>query len=87
MITHHGGIAIDFSQIKAIKTEFLTQGGNLIFEFNNIIEPVLNEETGDFEMKSFANNSVAYYFEDKDMLRLYFQEWVEMWEDYKKNKH
>lgn len=30
MITNQGGIAIDFSQVKAIKTEFLKQGGNLI---------------------------------------------------------
>ncbi|MGX9987138.1 hypothetical protein [Soonwooa purpurea] len=73
MITNQGGISIDFSPVKAIKREFLTQGGNLIFEFNNIIEPVLNEETGDFEMKYFANDSVAHYFEDKDMLRLNFQ--------------
>lgn len=84
MITLHGGIAIDFSQLKAIKTDYLTHGGNLIFQFNNIIVSVLNEETGNFEIKSFANDSVAHYFETRDMLRAYFEEWVELWEDYKK---
>ncbi len=62
MITHYGGIAIDFSQVKAIKTEFLKQGGNPIFKFYSIIEPILNEVTDDFEIKSFSNDSVAHNF-------------------------
>lgn len=59
MIKHHGYLAVDLSQIKAIKTELLKQEGNLIFKCNNMIVPVLNEEAGDFEMKSFANDPVS----------------------------
>ena len=83
MILHHGGIAIDLSEIKAIKTEYLSQGGNLIFEFNNLIIPIKNEESGNVELRSFPNNPATHYFETSDTLRAYFDEWVEMWQDSK----
>ncbi|WP_262152300.1 hypothetical protein [Chryseobacterium foetidum] len=83
MIMHNGGIAIDLLDVKAIHMEFLKQGGNLIFELNNIFLPIYNEETHETELKSFANDPVKYYIQTSDSLRAYFEEWVQMWQDSK----
>lgn len=61
MILHNAGIAINLSEVKAIHVEFLKQGSYLIFEFNNILLPVFNEETQATELKSFANDPIKYY--------------------------
>lgn len=83
MIHYNGGIAVDLTDIKAIKTEYLKKGGNLVFEFNNLIIPVENKESGELELKSFPNDSVLHYFEHSDSLTAYFEEWVETWQDSK----
>lgn len=80
---HDGGIAIDLLEVKAIHMEFLKKGGYLIFELNNILLPIFNEDTQGIELKSFANDPVKYYIKTSDSLRAYFEEWVQMWQDSK----
>ena len=81
MINYNGEIAIDLGNVKAIKMEYLKNGGNLIFELNNMIVPVKNEDTDEIELKSFSNDAVSHYFDTSDTLRAYFDEWVDMWKD------
>ena len=83
MIIQNGGLAIDLSEVKAIHTEFLQQGGYLDFELNNMLIPVYNDDTELTELKLFANDPVKYYIETSDSLRAYFDEWVEIWQNYK----
>ncbi len=80
-----GGIAVDISTIKAIKKEYLNQGGNLIFEFNDIVINIENSETQAPEFHSFPNSPVEYYFDTSDSLRVHYEEWIEYWDEYKKN--
>lgn len=84
MILNNGGIAVDISKVKAIKTEFLKQGGNLVFEFDNFVILVENPDTEELELRSFPNNAVEYYIETSDSLRVIFDEWVELWEKFRK---
>lgn len=80
-----GGIAVDISTIKAIKLEYLKQGGNLIFEFNDIVINIESSETEVPDFHSFPNSPVEYYFDTSDSLRAYYEEWIEYWDEYKKN--
>ncbi|SFH77803.1 hypothetical protein [Halpernia frigidisoli] len=84
MINYNGDLAIDLDTVKAIKMVFLPQGGNLIFEFNNMIVPIKNEDTGEMELKSFRNDAISHYIDMRDSLRAYFDEWVEFWQESKK---
>lgn len=83
MIAHDNSLAIDLSQVKSIYIKYQKKGGDLVFELNNLILPIENPETGAEELRSFANEPVRYYFDDRDTLRAYFEDWVKMWEDYK----
>ncbi len=83
MIAHDNSLAIDLSEVKSIYITYQKKGGDLVFELNNLILPIENPETGAEELRSFANEHVRYYFDDRDTLRAYFEDWVKMWEDYK----
>lgn len=86
MIFQNGGLALDISQVKAIKKEYLNTGRNLVFELNNYVSTIINPETGEMELKSFPNDPVVEYFETSESADAYFDEWVEIWEDYRKSK-
>ena len=83
MIIRNGGVAIDISQLRAIKTEFLSQGGNLIFELNNLVIPIEDPDTREQSQHSFPNEAVEVYIEASDSLRAYFDECVDLWKEYK----
>ncbi|MGV4413720.1 hypothetical protein [Chryseobacterium sp. T1] len=86
MILNSGGLAIDISKVKAIKMEHLKKGRNLVFELNNLLLPVYNSDTEEEELKSFPNDPVVHYFDNSDSAIAYFDEWVEMWNDYINDK-
>ena len=83
MIIQDGTIAVDLADVKAIRLEFLHNGGNLIFDFNNLLIPFENQESGTMELNSFPNDSISHFFETSDTLRAYFDEWVGYWRDSK----
>ena len=83
MIYQHSPIAVDISRVKAIWKEYLPKGGNLVFEFDDLVQYIENPFTEEKELQSFPNSPVKIYFENKDFLATAFEEWVDMWEDFK----
>ncbi len=86
MITHNGSLAIDLSTVKAIRMEYLNKGRNLVFDLNNILIPIENSDTGEIELKSFPNDPIIHFFDNSDSCIAYFEEWVELWEEFKTKK-
>ena len=84
-IVKDGGIDVDISTLRGIKLEYLKQVENLIFEFNHIIFNIASSETQEPEYHIFPNSPVEYYFDTNDSLRVHYEEWIEYWNEYKKN--
>ncbi len=83
MITYNGSLAIDLSKVKSIFIEYLKPGGNLVFELDNLIIPLTDPDTDETTYHSFPNEPVKYYFDSSDVLRAYFEEWVQLWQESK----
>lgn len=86
MIYQHSPIAVDISRVKAIWKEYHPKGGNLVFEFDDLVQYIDNPFTEEKELQSFPNSPVKIYFDNKDLLATCFYEWVEMWEGFKKGE-
>jgi len=87
MIIEHCGIAVDFSRVKAIRREFASPGGYLVFELDNLIHLHHNEENGKLEIHSLPNEPIRHYFDTSDGLHAYYDEWVEIWEEFRKEEN
>lgn len=87
MITYNGSCAVDLSHIKAIRKEYEPQGGYLVFDLDDIVQLVENPQTGEKELHPFPNSPVKIYYDSKDTLQVYFEEWVEIWEEFRKEKN
>lgn len=79
MIAKHQGLALDLSRLKAICVRDM----ELVFEFNNILLPINNQQTGKAEMQSFSESPIVVEYETIDSLHSNLNRWVEVWEEWK----
>lgn len=86
MINYSGSIAVDFSRVKGIRKEYLSKGGNLVFEMDDLCQWIENPFTEEKELQSFPNSPIKYYFELTDHLDGCFDEWVEIWAEWREKE-
>lgn len=87
MIHEYSGIAVDFSRVKAIRREYTSPGGGyLVFELDNLVHLHPNEETGKLEIHSLPNDPIKHHFDTSDALSAYFDEWVEIWVNWREKE-
>lgn len=78
MITHHMGLALDLSKLKAVYIHDM----KLVFEFDDMLKTLLNTETNVYETRSFSNSPIIQEFTAMDTLHDCFNAWVGMWREY-----
>jgi len=83
MITQHMGLALDLSKVKAIYIDDM----KLVFELDNILLKVYNEDTEEEELRSFQNAHVIKEFMYIDNLSESFNAWVKLWKEYKESNN
>lgn len=83
MITQHMGLALDLSKVKAIYIDDM----KLVFELDNILLKVYNEDTEEEELRSFQNAPVIKEFMYIDNLSESFNAWVKLWKEYKESNN
>lgn len=86
MITNNGSCAVNLSNIKGIRKEYEPQGGLLVFDLDDIVVLVENPQTGEKELRSFPNSPIKMFYDSKDALQAYFEEWAELWSDFMQQK-
>ena len=80
MISQHMGLALDLSKVKAIYIDDM----KLVFELDNILQVIYNEDLEEDELKSFPNTPVMVEYSSMNTLHECFKRWVELWEEYSK---
>lgn len=85
-IKYSGSITVDLATVKAIRIEYAEKnGGFLIFDFNDMVQTVTDPLTEEIRLQSFPNSSVKHFFDSLDLLKAYYDEWTDYWNDYKKS--
>lgn len=83
MIAQYMGLALDLSKVKAIYIDDM----KLIFEVDNILLKVYDEDSEAYELRSFQNAPIVKEFMYMDDLSESFKAWIALWEEYKENNN
>lgn len=83
MIAQHMGLALDLSKVKAIYIDDM----KLIFDVDNILLKVYDEDSEAYELHSFQNAPIVKEFMYMDNLSESFKAWIALWEEYKENSN
>lgn len=82
MIHEHNGIAISLYSLKALRTELSGEGGFLIFEFDNALVRLENDETGKWVERSYRNEPLSQFYDDVLDLQESFDAWIGVWNNF-----